>query len=208
MIRQAVLSAALALTLASPALAVSQGASLFAIQLSTGTADLYSDAGGGYITAYDHSEIGVGAQYWMMMTDDYALAISGGIGFFGETDEPGDLALPGDPDFEYSQSSFNVRVGGDRMVNLSDSAVLYFGPGFEFWSGKADFGTVESENVTRLSLSGRVGAIMRMGSWGLNIDVGHKLGYATAEEDGAKATWWPSSVDSRGGLVFIFGGAQ
>src|SRR6185503_16762141 len=95
--------------------AVSKGTSMFALQLTSGTADLYDPSGlaGGSISAYDHSEIGAQGQYWMMMADDYALAISAGIGFFNEKDEPGDTAPVGATDFTYKQSSFNVRIGGD-----------------------------------------------------------------------------------------------
>lgn len=199
----------------SASAAVGRGTSMFAIQLTSGTADLYNpfDAGTtGYISAYDHSEIGIEGQYWNMMADDYAFCIAAGIGFFGETNEPGPAAAPGDPQIEYSQSSFHVRFGGDRVVNLGRSAVLYFGPGIEYWSGKAEFEgfggpAIETENVGRISLSSRLGAIMTIGeSWGITGSVGHKIGTASAEDQGAEAKWWPSSFDAAGGVVFMFGG--
>lgn len=211
-----VTAVAIAAFASSSAAAVSKGSSMFAIQLAHGTADLYgSSPTPGFISAYDHSEIGVQAQYWMLMADDYALALGAGIGFFGEKNEPGTAATAGAADQEYKQSSFNVRIGGDRVVNIGDRAVLYFGPGFEFWSGKSEFveilgpGSVESENVTRLSLSGRMGGIMTVGSnWGFSGEMGHKIGTASAEDDGAKATWFPSSLDARGGFILMFGGSQ
>jgi outer membrane protein with beta-barrel domain len=206
---------ALVLLVSTPtSAAVGRGTSLFSLQLSHGTADLTSDAGGGYITAYDHSEIGAGAQFWHLFSDNYAFALSGGVGFFSEKDEPGTAAPPGSSEFKYTQSSFFVRAGGDRMVQVGDQALLYFGPGFEFWSGKATFDADtptedEREPTKRFSISGRIGGIMTIGpSWGLHINVGRKIGYATVEQDGAKATWWPSSVDAQSGIVFVFGGGQ
>jgi hypothetical protein len=206
----------LALMIAAPATAaVGAGTSMFAIQLAKGRADLVApESGTGYVSAYDHSEWGVQGQYWRMMSDDYALTLSGGVGMFSETNEPGDNATPGDEDFEYSQSSWNVRIGGDRVVSVGDRALLYFGPGIEYWSGTAKFdygslGSEESEAVTRISLSARIGAMMNIGpSWGLSFQVGSRLGYATVEDAGAKATWWPSSTEGAGGITFVFGGTQ
>lgn len=206
---------ALVLLVSAPAsAAIGRGASLFSLQLSHGIADLSSPAGAGFITAYDHSEIGAGAQFWHLFSDNYAFTLSGGIGFFSEKDEPGTAAPPGSSEFKYKQSSFLVRVGGDRMVQVGDQALLYFGPGFEFWSGRATLNVDtpaedEREPTQRFSLSGRIGGIMTIGpSWGLHINVGRKIGYATVEEDGAKATWWPSSIDAQSGIVFVFGDAQ
>lgn len=74
---------------------------------------------------------------------------------------------------------------------------------FEGFGGRA----VESASVTRISLSGRMGGTMMIGSgWGLTGAMGHKIGHASAEDQGARATWWPSSFDAQGGLVFVFGG--
>jgi len=215
MLRKLVLVAAVGLAaFATPALAVGKGSCMLAIQLGSGTADLYdpsSAATSGYITAYDHSELGVRGQFWKMMSDDYAVTLAGGIGFFSEEDEPGTAASPGDPTDKYTQSSYHVRVGGDRVVSVGDRATLYFGPGVEFWNGKAKFesGTtsVETEGVTRISLAGRMGAIMKIGSnWGFHGEIEHKMGHASAEDRGAKVTWWPSSVGGHGGLLFMFGG--
>ncbi len=204
---------ALGLLAATSAFALEKGDGLYGIQITNGTADLYSpDFGGsGYISAYDHSEIGVGIQYWRLMSADYAFTLSGGIGFFSETDKPGTAAPSGATDFKYSQSSFNVRVGGDRVVSVGDRAVFYFGPGLTYWSGKAKFddgtpsGEIESENVARFGLSGRVGGLMMLSdNAGFNCQIGRYVAYASAEADGAKATWYPSGFEASGGLVFKF----
>lgn len=203
---------AVLLCFASSAFAIGKGTSMLAIQITSGTADLYSPPSGGYISAYDHSELGLGAEYWNLLSDDYAFALSAGMGTFNETDKPGQGAPSGAGDFKYSQSSFNVRIGGDRVVKVGERALFYFGPGFQYWSGKAKFEnsgapSVETENVTRLSLDGRIGATMLIGpTWGITMQVGHRVGYASAEDQGAKATWWPSSNYASSGVQFMFGG--
>lgn len=208
-----VLSALLLLAFASSAFAIGKGGNMLALQITHGTADLYdpSDAGD-YISAFDHSEYGFRAEYWSMMADDYAFTLAAGIGMFSETDKPGSTAAPGSPDETYSQSSFSIRVGGDRVVNVGDRGMLFFGPGIEYWSGKAKFediiaaGSVETESVTRFSLSARMGGHMMVGEgWGVTAQVGTKVGYASAEDTGSKATWWPSSLDGNVGLLFLFG---
>ncbi len=185
------------------------GEGLLGIQITNGTADLYYPAGAGYISANSHSEVGVGIQYWRMMSQDYAFTFSGGIGYFGETDKPGTAAPNGSTDFKYSQNSWNVRVGGDRAVKVGERAIIYFGPGLEMWSGKAKFEgegytpAYESQNVTRFGVSGRVGGAMMLSEKvGFNCQLGRYVAYASAEEDGAKATWWPSGFEASGGIVF------
>ena len=209
--RIALLTALLLATFASLA-----SAGMFGLQLSNGTADLYDPrtAPGGYISAFDHSELGARAQYWHTFSPDYALALAAGIGFFSEDNEPGSGAPPASPTRQFTVSSFHLRVGGDRVVNLSEKAAIYFGPGIEYWSGKSKFEgfgptTEESENVSRISLSGRMGGIMKITSgFALAGDVGHKIGRASAEDEGAKATWWASSFDAHGGVLFTFGGGE
>lgn len=181
---------------------------LIGIQVTNGTADLYSPDGAGYISAYEHSEVGIGLQYWRLMSRDYAFTFSAGIGAFSEKNEPGNGAAPGSTDFEYTQSSWNVRVGGDRAVKVGDRAIFYFGPGLEMWSGKAKFEggsfgpAYETENVTRFGLSGRVGGVMLLSEKiGFNCQVGRYVGIASAEEDGAKASWWASGFQASGGLL-------
>lgn len=205
--------AALALVLSAPASqALEAGDGLYGIQITNGVADLYYPSGTGYISAFEHSELGLGLQYWRMMSKDYAFTMSGGLGFFSETDEAGNGAPGGATDYKYSQSSWNVRVGGDRVVQVGDRATLYFGPGLEYWTGKSkDEGgatadaEVESEAVSRFAVSGRVGGIMWLtDKAGFNCQVGRYVGYASAEADGAKATWYPSGFQASGGLVLKF----
>ena len=215
----------LLMAFAPAAWALGKGGSMFAIELTHGTADFADKFSGttntsnvaAYVTAYDHSELGIQGQYWKMMAEDYALAISAGYGFFSETDAPGQGAPSGSPDLKFSTSSFNIRVGGDRVAKVGERTTMYGGPGIEFWSGNAKFepdpfattgtGEYNDEKVTRWSISARVGAIMWLSEYlGLTTHVGGRYGYASVEEQGAKATWWPSSVEAAAGFVYAFGG--
>lgn len=195
---------------ATTAFAAKPSETLLSIQITNGTADLYSGGGGDYISAYDHSENGLGIQFWKLMSEDYAFTFSVGIGGFSETDSPGPGAPVGATDLEYSQSSWSLRIGGDRAVKVGTKAILYFGPGVEFWSGSAKFeggaggpGIIfETEDVGRVALSGRIGGVMILNDkLGLNIEAGRYIGRATAEEAGAEAKWWPSGFQAAGGLV-------
>lgn len=180
---------------------------LIGIQVTNGTADLVGPQAGGYLTAYDHSEVGLGIQYWRLMSRDYAFTFSAGIGTFSEKDEPGTNAPVGSGDFKYTQSSWTVRVGGDRAVKVGDRAIFYFGPGLEMWTGNAKFETSgspaeETADVTRFGLSGRVGGVMLLNDkLGFNCQIGRYVGIASAKEDGAKASWWASGFQASGGLI-------
>ena len=187
-----------------------------AVQVTSGTADLATDfpnpitGPSGFAPAYDHSEWGGRLEYWNMMGPEYAFNLSAGIGTFSEEDKPG-TAAAGAGTFKYTQSSWNIRIGGDRMLLVGDKSYIFFGPGIEWWSGKAKFevpgSSYESENVSRISLGARVGGHMMVGpTWGLTANVGTKIGRASYEEGGAKTTWWPSSMEGGVGLVFKFGG--
>ncbi len=195
----------------SQALAIGKGTSSLSIQLGNGVADLAAPAGPGYITSFTVSEIEPKVEWNTMLKDDYAMNIGIGIGMFKETDKPGSAAGPGAPELETKVTSFFVRIGGDRVVQVGDRAVFYFGPGFEYWSGKYEYDggsfTEESETATRISLSGRVGGTMMLTETvGFTCNVGRKLGVASMKWDGAEASWNPSSTDASGGLVFVFGG--
>ena len=95
------------MTFAPAAWALGKGGSMFAIELTNGTADFadkLNGAHGGppnytasYISAYDHSELGIQGKYWRMMAEDYAFTLSVGWGFFSETDKPGQGATAGSP---------------------------------------------------------------------------------------------------------------
>lgn len=189
------------------------------LEVATGTADLASGGLSGLSSAYDHSEYGFKLELWKLMSPDYALTASGGIGTFSEKQTLGDNAILGDRDFSYTQSSWNLRLGGDRFVPLGEHSYVFFGPGIEYWTGKAKFDPVnpfdqfseayETESTSRISLHARIGAHMMVAeNWGVTLQVGQKVGMATYEEAGAKTTWWPSSMDGALGLVFKFGGSQ
>ena len=218
------LAGLLLVAFAPAAWALGKGGSMLAIELTHGIASVAdsaqarSNAAGatGFLSSYDHSEVGFQGQYWYMMTSDYAVTVSAGIGFFTETDEQGSKGTPaGGADMKFSLSSFNIRVGGDRVAKVGDRAIMYGGPGLEFWSGKAKFENFpvlgpreyEGENTTRFGISARIGGIMMINeSFGLTAHVGGRYGYASVEEQGAKATWWPSSVEASAGALFMFGG--
>jgi hypothetical protein len=200
---------------------------MFAIELTHGTADFADKTQGSttgapnytavYISAHDHTELGIQGQYWRMMSEDYALTLSAGWGFFNETDEPGQGAAAGAPDHKFSISSFNVRLGGDRVAMLGERTMMYGGPGIEFWSGSAKFepdfvvantttGEYKNESTTRISISARIGATMMVSEYvGLTAHVGGRYGHASVEEDGAKASWWPSSMEASAGVLYSFG---
>jgi hypothetical protein len=211
-------------TFAPAAWALGKGSSMFAIELIHGTGDYadkltFGSSGGpaSYITAYEHSEGGFQGQYWYMLSEDYALTVTAGYGSFWETDKPGQGASAGSPELEFTTSSFNLRLGGDRVGTLGERTIMYGGPGIEYWSGSATFkpdpfastpsGEYKNESTTRISLSARIGATMLIGTgWGLTTHVGGRYGWASTEEDGAKASWTPSSVEASAGVIFVFGG--
>lgn len=204
------------LLLAMTATASSAYNSFLALQFQAGTADLATEASSsfnGFSPAYDHSEYGFKAEFWNMMAEDYAVTFAAGIGLFSEENKPGTNAPGGAGAFTYTQSSWNVRLGGDRVVALGERSYLFFGPGIEYWTGKAKFedatppaATYKTEGTSRISLSGRIGAHMMIGeSWGLTLQGGHKIGRASYKEAGTETTWWPSSMDASGGLLFRFG---
>jgi len=189
---------------------LAKGSSLLSLQFTTGVADLATpEAGSGGITAYDHSEWGGQLQFQHLLSDDWALAIGIGLGTFKETDKPGDNALPGEPDFVYSQSSTKVRIGADRFVHLTPTFHLFVGPGIEYWKGHAKFeqGTnnIESEDATRWAFNGRMGAHVALGNTvGLEGHIGHYFGTASAKDAGAEVMWSPSGTESAVGLAFQF----
>jgi opacity protein-like surface antigen len=206
----------LAATVAVAAAADGPKTMFLGAQLTSGTADFATEISspiGGFAPAYDHSEWGWKIEYWNMMGSEYALTASGGMGLFSEEDKPGTNAAPGDGTQKYTQSSWNVRIGGDRMLTVGDKSYLFFGPGIEYWSGTAKFedatppaSSYETKDVTRISLDARLGGHMMVGpTWGLTAEVGTKVGRASYTENGAETTWFPSSMEGSVGLVFKFG---
>ena len=105
----------------------------------------------------------------------------------------------------------NVRVGGDRMMDIARNALLYFGPGIEYWRGDATFtnilgaGQVTTPEVTRWSVSGRFGAMLVLSeSLSLTGQMGFRMGTASASEGGSKTSWYTSGFDGAAGLAFAF----
>ena len=212
-IRTAALTALLSGLLAAPAFALGAGGSLLALQLISGEGDFVSPEGA-YLSAYTHGELGAGGEYWYQVTDGFAIAVAGRYARSRELQSATNRA-----DRLYRQTSWSARVGGDRVVEIGDRSVIYFGPGIEYWRGHSQFlgifGTVPplldvtTPEVTRWSVSGRIGAIFVLGpSWGLAGHLGHRAGRASASQDGAKTTWYTNGFEGSGGLVFAFGGGD
>lgn len=188
-----------------------KGSTVLSVQLAHGDGDFVTaEDGDGYITSYQNSEWGGQAQLQHLFTENWALAVALGVGTFKETDEPGTNADPADLDFEYSQSSWNVRFGFDRVAHITPGFHLYVGPGLQYWSGKQtrDFGTgpeIESESATRIALNGRIGAhVAFTESIGMNGHIGGYIGRASADDNGAEASWTPSGNHGAIGLAFHF----
>lgn len=192
-----------------PALAsaasLEKGSSLLAIQLSRGGADLTGD-GGGILIAFQRSEVGIQGQYWYFMAKEYAVNVTGGIGYFkeSETADP-DVNV----DLTLSSSSWQFRLGGDRFAQVTDKLQIFAGPGIQIWSGKAKaedpFGEVEGPSTTRYALSGRIGAHILIGeNFGLMGHLGQYWGYATASDGAMETKWLPSSSEGAMGFSFAF----
>ena len=187
-----------------------KGSTVLSFQLARGDGDFVTaEDGSGFISAYDHSEWGGQAQVQHLLSDNWALAASFGIGTFKEKNEPGTNA-PLASDFEYTQSSWNVRFGFDRVAHITPEFHLYAGPGIQVWSGKQerDDGTppvLESESVSRIALNGRIGTHVALSeSVGLNGHIGGYIGRAQADDAGAEASWCPSGNEGAVGIAFHF----
>jgi hypothetical protein len=192
---------------ASGAEGLAKGSSLLSLQLAQGDADLATpEAGSGGITAYDHPEWGGQLQFQHLLGENWALAVAFGIGTASETDKPAD---PGDPEFKYSQSSWNARVGADYFVHISPAFHLFVGPGFQYWTGHGKFeagaNSVEAKDATRIALDGRMGAHVELSnSVGLIGSIGHYWGHASADDAGAEVSWSASGNDGAMGFSFKF----
>jgi len=200
-------AAALLLSIAglSSAAPIQNGSSILAFQVTEGNVTL-AQPSGNYLTSFPSApnEIGLQAQFWHFLREEYAFNVSGGVGFYSEKDESSD---PLDPEVKYTQSSWNVRVGGDRVAHINPRFHIFFGPGIQYWSGKwkVDNGTTsfEAEPTNRLALSGRLAIHLKMGeSLGLFGQLGHYFGYAWSSDGDAKTHWWGSGHDGSGGLAF------
>jgi hypothetical protein len=188
---------------------LSKGSSLLSFQMTTGVADLTTVDGVGRVTAYDHSEWGGQVQFQHLLSDDWAIALSGGIGTFKETDGVGNSSPPLTTDFVYKQSSWQGRIGADRFVHISPKFHFFVGPGLQYWSGKSKRTdasvTTESVRTKRFAFNGRIGANVALSDGvGLEGHIGHYVGHASATDDGSKASWMPSGTESAVGFAFKF----
>jgi hypothetical protein len=187
---------------------LAKGSSILSFELTTGVADLTSTDGSGRVTAYDHSEWGGQVQFQHLLSDDWAIALSGGVGTFKETDTPGSSSPPLTTDFVYKQSSWQARIGADRFVHISPKFHLFVGPGLQYWSGDArreDAGvSTETNKTKRFAFNGRLGAHVGLGDRvALEGHIGHYVGHASAtDDDGSKASWMPSGTESAVGFAF------
>ena len=99
------------------------------------------------------------------------------------------------------------------MLQYRQDALFYFGPGIEFWRGHSHFENFDppdqdttTPEVTRWSLSARFGGIMVVGdNWGFVGHLGWRVGHASAEADGAKASWYPNGFEGGAGVVIALG---
>ena len=210
----AALIGALLVAPASSAVGLHKGSTVLSFQLARGDADMATPAAlnqpaVGYITAFEHTEWGGQVQMQHLVSEKWALAISAGVGTSSETDKPGPAAAPGAAKREYSHSSFNVRLGFDRVAHITPEFHIYAGPGIQYWSGKAKFenGTVttETERTKRIALSGRIGTHVALSEHvGLNGHIGGYIGRASADDAGAEATWSPTGNEGAVGFAFTF----
>ena len=207
--------ATLALLAAASQAVASEKSIVIGLGLMHGTADIAADQGlgtGAYSSAFQTPELGGRFEYWNMMKENYALNFQANIGFSSETDKPNSTAAPGAPELKFTTSSWSIRLGGDRVWSPNEKTKIFFGPGFEYWTGKAKFEgfgltSYETKNTTRISLHGHTGAMMMIGpNWGLSGQIGHKIGMASYEEKGGKSNWWPTSLDGAMEFIFSFGG--
>src|SRR5438046_3074864 len=104
------------------------------IGLMHSTADLAANDGAGFNTAFDHTELGGRVEIWDMLRENYAVNLQGNLGFFSETDKPGTGAPAGAREGKYTQTSWSVRLGGDRVYSPLENTKVFFGPGLEIWS--------------------------------------------------------------------------
>jgi hypothetical protein len=189
----------------SPAFALEPGTILIGANVTAGSADFVT-SDGKFLSAYEHGEVGAGLETWYFLDDDMALTIGGGIGKFREKQKSGTT----DQRF-YSQNSWNMRLGIDQVIDFSRDAMLFFGPGLEYWTGHSrfdGFGAAtdgDTPDVMRLSLSARFGGMVILGdSYGLTGRIGYRMGWARAKDGDAETTWYPNGFDAAAGLVYSF----
>jgi hypothetical protein len=188
--------------------------SLF-IGWSHGSGDYESNpisfTGDDYINLQTLPEMGINAGLASMMAPDYALALDFDWRFGSIKQEPTTNALPGAPTPKLTSSSWKIRVGGDRYGDIGTRFKWFFGPGFEYASGKPKFenfapapnNSIDGESTTKYGLSGRVGGIMKLNEKvGIYGKIGDSVGWASVEDTGGKDTWYYSDFEAAWGLQF------
>lgn len=112
-----------------------------------------------------------------------------------------------------SVNAFGVRMGVDRHVHVANWFSFYAGPGFEWTSAGSKItqdtsasasATFQNPRATTFSLSGRLGAFMRVSpTFGLYADIGHRLSFTSKTVRG-KASELTSSPDGNIGFAVMF----
>lgn len=209
--RIAIISAAL-LLVASSAFAYEKGQTLLGLEVGGGQASWLGPASTGYVTTQPSlPTLRAGAELWYFMSGDCALAISGGIDHFSETDKPGTAAPLGAVDQKSTISGFHVRVGSDHVFPLADKAHLFMGGGLFYGTSKFKYeaGTTsdESPSLTTYGIDGRIGATCDIAkNVAMGGRIGHNFGIASGDQDGAKASATASAWYGEVTLIFAFGG--
>lgn len=194
------------LAAAPPAAALEPGTVIVGAQATSGAADFVA-AGGGFLAAYDHGEIGAQVQLWYLTGEHWALAVAGGLARSREKNRSDAGA-----ERVYQQRAWSARIGLDRIVPLGGGDVLlYMGPGVEYWTGHARFigyfadPDVIAPDVTRFSLSARIGALLVVtDTIGLTAHLGSRMGYATAAQGGAESGWYTQGFEAGAGVALAF----
>jgi len=198
----------LALVVAPSAFAAGKGTSILSLGLGQGKANIPIVSP--IVNQMD--ETNVGAQYWHLFSDDYAFTVAGTFGFGSTKIE--DTALNEETKLSLT-STYQFRIGGDRVANVGDRLMVYMGPGITFASAKAKIEQTgspdeESERAKTFGINGRIGGIMMLSdAVGIAGEINHTFG-RTSYEDSAmdlKVTSWPNSVGAFWALTFLFGGS-
>jgi hypothetical protein len=184
-----------------------------------------------YITGEGHADqLQFGLEAWYMFSADYAFTGAFAMGTGTEKYVAGNFASGQTAaDFKdydemsiYKASSKRFRLGIDRVGEIGERFQWFMGPGLEFATGKTTRsvwvqegehpGVVtefDSPSMTRVGFNGRVGGTMMVTpTMGITGRVGHTLGRASVEDEGAKASWFSGTWDAMWGLTFAFGGEQ
>ncbi len=122
-------------------------------------------------------------------------------------------ADPADPEEKVSVNAMGVRLGVDRHVQVAHWFSFYGGPGLEWTSvgskitqdtGSATPATYTNPRASTFSLTGRLGAFMRVSpKFGLYADLGQRLSWTTKTVRG-KASSLGSSHDGNLGFAVLF----